>query len=816
MFLFSKKGTMIKNYIKIAWRNILRYKGFSLINILGLAIGLTCCVLVGLFIMDEVSYDRYHKDADRIYRVVKDFVNDDGSKLPDATTPPAIGAAIQKDIPEIENVARLMPGWGGKFYVRNGDKRFIEENVYRADSSIFDVFTFRFINGNPKTALKDLNSIVLTESMAKKYFGSENPMGKTLQIDDWDPAIVSAVIEDLPENSHFKFDILAVLKFFDKGQPIDINSIWGWYNYYTYIKLKPGTRITEVDKKIQAVFKKNQPDNNNEFYSQPITGIHLASNLKWELRPNSDKSYIYIFGTVAIFILLIACINYVNLTTARSSLRAREIGIRKVSGAIRSALVRQFLVESVVISLLAALVALILAELLLPGINSITGKSLSLLYKGEFIIPIILFGFAAVLGIIAGFYPALFLSSFEPVKILKGEKLAGIGKFSLRKVLVVTQFTISIVLIIGTMIVIRQIRYIQNAKLGLNKDHVLMINDVGYLSRSERQKLLNDFQKIPGIKNVAATDGVVGGQNWTTGLRVKGSENGQLVNFLTVDYNYFDVLGMEFKEGRSFSSKFLSDTLSNGTPGTMERQAGSIILNETAVKDLKVPSPVIGQQIAWNDEGDTTWYLKVVGIVKDFHFTSMKNEIKPFAFVFNPKRQWYFTARLDGANMNQAIAKIESAWNQNVTSRPFQYFFLDETYAKLYRSEMNFKTIFFYITFIAIFIACLGLFGLSSFMTQQRTKEIGIRKVLGASVQGIVRMLSKDFVALVLLAALIAFPLAWWAMNKWLQDFVYRVDIGWWVFVAAAAIAILIAFITISAQAIKAAVANPAKALRTE
>jgi putative ABC transport system permease protein len=390
------------------------------------------------------------------------------------------------------------------------------------------------------------------------------------------------------------------------------------------------------------------------------------------------------------------------------------------------------------------------------------------------------------------------------------------GKFNLRKVLVVAQFTISIVLIVGTIIVMKQIRFIQNAKLGLNKDHVLMINDVGYLSRSERQKLLDDFQKIPGVRSVAATDGVVGGQNWTNSLRVKGSENGQLVNFLTVDYNYFDVLNMEFKDGRPFSPKFLSDTLSDGVPGTTERQAGGIILNETAVKDLKVPQPAIGQQIAWNSEGDTTWYLQVVGVVKDFHFTSMKNEIKPFAFVYNPNRQWYFTARLGGTNMNQAIARIESAWNQNVSSRPFQYFFLDETYAKLYKSEMNFKTIFFYITFIAIFIACLGLFGLSSFITEQRTKEIGIRKVLGATVSGIVGMLSKDFVKLVLIASVIAFPIAWWAMNKWLQDFVYRVNIGWWVFVAAAGIAILIAFLTISAQAFKAAIANPAKSLRTE
>ncbi|HET6996938.1 MAG TPA: ABC transporter permease, partial [Chitinophagaceae bacterium] len=306
---------MIKNYLKIAWRNLLRYKGFSLINIFGLAIGLACCILVGLFIIDELSYDRYHRDSGRIYRVVKDFVNDDGSKLPDATTPPAIGASIQHDIPEIEHMARLMPGWGARFFVRNGEKKFIEENVFRADSSIFDVFTFQFIKGNPKKALDDRNAVILTESTAKKYFGDEDPIGKTLEIDDLEPQLVTAIIKDLPDNSHFKFDILLPLRFRRNGQPIDINTIWGWYNYYTYIKLAPRANIATVDKKIRDVFKKNQPDNKNYFYSQALTDIHLTSNLKWELKPNSDKSYIYIFGTVALFILLIACINYINLTT---------------------------------------------------------------------------------------------------------------------------------------------------------------------------------------------------------------------------------------------------------------------------------------------------------------------------------------------------------------------------------------------------------------------------------------------------------------------------------------------------------------------
>jgi putative ABC transport system permease protein len=517
-----------------------------------------------------------------------------------------------------------------------------------------------------------------------------------------------------------------------------------------------------------------------------------------------------------LFILIIACINYVNLTTARSSLRAREIGIRKVSGAVRGSLIRQFLTESILVSLLAAIVAVVIAQLVLPAINSITEKNLSLLSQGNYFILLLIIGFAVLLGVIAGFYPAIYLSSFEPIKVLKGEKLSGFGKFRLRKVLVVTQFTISIALIIGTIIVIQQINFVQNAKLGLNKDHVMMLNDVGYLNRSERQKLKNDLLQISGVKKIATADGVIGGINWTNDLRAKGVQNGQLVNFLDVDDNYKDVLNIEMKEGRFFSQAFLSDTLNEGIPGTKERDAGSVVLNERAVKDLQVPSPVIGQKLVFNTNNDTTWYVKVIGIAKDFHFTSMKNEIKPFAFFWEPNRVDNFTIKLDGADMQGKIANIKSVWDKNVTTRPFQYSFLDETYARQYKSEMNFKSVFFYITFIAIFIACLGLFGLSSFIMEQKTKEIGIRKVLGASVTGIVSLLSKDFVILIIIATLIAFPIAWWAMNKWLQDFVYRININWWIFIAAGVMALLIAMITVSFQAVKAAIANPIKSLRTE
>jgi putative ABC transport system permease protein len=790
---------MIKNFFKVTFRNLLRYKFFSFINIFGLSIGIACCTIIFLFVQDELSYDTQHKDAKKIYRVVKDFVNDDGSSLPDATTPPALAPAMQRAIPEIESTVRLFPGWGTKFYVKCGDKKFLEENVYRADSSIFDVFTLPFVQGNSRTAFSQLKAVIITESTAKKYFGSENAMGKTMEIDRMGIHTVTAIIKDLPRNSHFKFDFLVSTR--TLAGNIDAN--WGFYNFYTYIKLKPNTNIASVEPKIKEVFKKNNEGNKNIFYTQALTDIHLHSNLKWELEPNSDATYIVIFITIGLFIIVIAGINYVNLSTARASLRAKEIGVRKVSGAAKSSLIRQFLTESVIIAMLALIAAIGIAQLVLPAINNITHKELSFLLPPDYSILAILLIGAIAIGITAGLYPALFLSSFEPAKVLKGVKMNNRGSFNLRKGLVVVQFTISIVLIIGTLIINKQVDYIQSAKLGFDKEQVVMIPDIGYSNRSEIQALKNNLLQIPGVKKVAISDGIIGGQNWTNGVRLKGAQNSLLLNFLNIDYDFLDVLNLQLKEGRSFSPQFMSDT------------ADAIILNETAVKQLGIHGPVLGQQIVWSENDDTTYYAKIIGVVKDFHFTSFRSEIKPFGFVTDLNRQYYFAVKLDAKNVSTTIAALKSVWDKNV-SRPFQYFFLDDTYDKLYQSERNFKIIFLYITFLAIVISCLGLFGLTSFMTQQRIKEIGIRKVLGASVSGIVAMLSKDFLKLILIAAVISFPVAWFAMNKWLQDFAYRINISWWIFIIAAMGAFVIAFFTISFQAIKAAITNPVKSLRTE
>ena len=800
---------MIKNYLKIAIRNLSKNKVLSFINIFGLSTGIACALLIILFIKDELSFDKFNKNPERIYRVVKDFVNDDGSTLPDATTPPALAPAMQKEIPEIESTVRIFSNWGDKNLIKYGDKRFYEEGLYRSDSSIFSIFNFKFIHGTALTALSDPKSIVLTESSAKKYFGTTDPMNKVLDVDQ-KPYVVSAVIKDVPSNSHFTFDFLISARTL-RGA-IDEN--WGFYNFYTYIKLKDKTNIAAVEPKIKALFRRYQPDNKNIFYTQPLTDIHLKSNLKWELKPNSDASYIYVFGTIALFVIVIAGINYVNLVTAKSSLRAKEVGIRKVAGAERSSLIRQFLTESVVTVFMASVLAVAMSWIILPVFNHFTSKELSLIHANGVAVFMLIIGFTLLVGLLAGLYPAFYLSGFRPAFVLKGLRASAKNSISLRQVLVVLQFVISIVLITSSLIINSQLNFMQSAKLGFDKEQVLVLNNVQGSAGAEA--LRNSLLQMQGIKKAATADGVIGGQNWTTGLRLKGSQNGQLINFLSVGSDYLDVMGISIKEGRGFSEKYPADTLSKGVPGATNQVIGNIILNERAVKDLGVPSPSVGQQLVWSTDADTTYYVNIVGVARDFHFTSLRNEIKPFAFVRSNRRLNNITVKITAADMHKTLAQIESKWQSVFPGRPFDYYFLDESIDKLYRSEKNFKSLFSYFTVIALIIACLGLFGLAAFTAEQRTKEIGIRKVLGATVSNIINMLSLNFLKLVGIAALIAFPIAWFVMNKWLQDFTYRVNISWWVFLAGGISALVVALFTISFQAIKAAIANPVKSLRTE
>jgi putative ABC transport system permease protein len=804
---------MFTNYLKTAFRTFRRNKAFTFINVLGLAIGMACSLLIFLFVKDETSYDRFHKNEDNIYRVVKDFVNDDGSRIPDATTPAPLAPAMQQEMPEVVSITRIRPNWGRSYLVKYKEKKLAEEKIYGVDSSFFDVFTFPFLEGSAKTAFQNPAGIVLAESAARRLFGNEDPMGKIINVDAFNDMMVTGVIKDVPSNSHLHFDFLVSYR----KQPGDSRQVTNWnaYNDYTYVRVKPGTNIPAFVKKIQALNDRNVEKSFSVFYVQPITGIHLTSNLKWELEPNGNVLYVKILTLIAIFIILIAAINYINLATAKAAIRAKEVGVRKVIGAERQALVQQFLVESIVTCLMASVLAVLLAQLLLPLVHQLIGRSFYL-FKDPLLLLYILLG-AILLGITAGVFPALYLSSFKPIAVLKGLKLNEKGALSLRKALVMVQFTISIVLIIGGLIISQQMHFLLSSQLGLDTKQIVTIQNAGFLSPADRSALKNELAKLPGVKAVTSSNGGFPDKFSTTRVSVKGSTQEQQVNFIDVALNFLDVMNIPIKEGRGFSEKFLGDTLNNGIPGgPLEQTVGSVVLNETAVKELNIPSPVVGKQILWAKDKDTSYYLTVVGMAKDFHFTSLRNQIKPFAFMVSPRADATVTVKLTGQNIQGTLAQMEAVWKKFPTERSFAYTFLDERFAKLYEAEILFQKVFLALVILGIIIACLGLLGLSTFAAQQRVKEIGIRKVLGASVSSVVGLLAMDFLKLVFISLLIAIPIGWYGMHKWLEDFAYRVHIAWWVFPVAGLLAILIAFFTISFQAIKAATANPVKSLRTE
>ncbi len=771
------------------------------------AIGMASSLLIFLFVKDEISYDRFNNDADKIYRVVRDFVNEEGTKIHEAKTPPALAVAMQREIPEVVCATRAFanPDAGHDFLFKYGNKKFNEQKIFFIDSNFFNVFTLQFLKGNAQHAFKDANSIVITESVAKKYFGNENPIGKTLQGDQLlEDLMVTGVIKDVPSNSHFHFDFAIPLSKFSDGNN------WAAYDFYTYVKVKPNTNIAAFTKKIQTICQQNDPVTENSYYTQPLTSIHLTSNLKEEIEPNSNKLYVYIFSIIAIFIILIAAINYVNLATAKAAVRTKEVGIRKVTGATRSSLINQFLTESVITCLVAYLVAVIIAQLLLPVVNSISQKQLTFINNP--LIPGYLFVLALLLGIAAGIFPAIYLSSFKPVLVLKGLIVNSRGTLSLRKVLVVVQFTISIALIAGALIITQQVHFMQSKTLGLNKDQVVIVKNIREtLSDADKDAFRNAALQINRVKKIAMCEAVLGGLNGYLFLHEQGSQNLQYVDFLSISDDYLDAVGIQLKEGRSFSAKFPTDIANKPPDNQTNQMIGSVILNETAVKELGIKEPAVGKNIFWGQN-----YLSVIGVVKDFHFTSFHDKIKPFAFLDVPRRWGNFTIKLSTDNMKVTLAELQNSWNKFSPERPFEYFFLDDTYARLYQSEIHFEQVFTSLVILAILIACLGLFGLATFVAHQRVKEIGIRKVLGASVYSITKLLSLDFIKLVVISIIIATPIAWYAMNQWLQDYAYRINITWITFFIAGLLVTAIALITISFQSIKAAIANPAKNLRTE
>ncbi len=790
---------MLRNYVNVALRNLLRNKSASLIKIISLSIGMICFAVILLFIVHELSYDRFHENPEQVFRVVKDFVNDDGSRIPDATTPPAFGPAIQKDLPEVAYTTRLFPNWGRKYLIQYGDNRSYEEGVVRIDSSFFDVFSFPFVKGEKKTATANPNFIILTESTAKRIFGNEDPIGKALKMDIVQVSsdfLVTGVVKDVPENSHFTFDFLISMRTFDDpSDDVPLNTNWGFYNFYTYVRLNPESDPQDFQSKLQGVFKKYNPDNKTECYAQPLTDIHLKSNLKWELSANGDYSYIRILALIALFTIILAVINYINLVTAQSARRAKEVGIRKASGAVRSSLVKQFLFESLIMAIIATTVSIAAVESILPQLKNLLNSTLSFFDAGSINVLWMLIGVGLVTGLLSGLYPAFYLSSFEPIKVLRGAVTGVGGDTFLRKGLVTFQFIISTVLIIGTLVISNQINFVRNKKLGFSKENILIINNAGNLKNW--QSLLSEIKKSSGVKNVGAANGVLGGLNWTTGAQAKGQEKSLLLNLLSADYDFLDVMGVNFNEGRNFSRDTKADS-------------SAIILNETAVKQMGIKD-VIGSQVTAGGDPYT-----VVGVIDDFHFSSFHEPIKPFGFFLIETSVNRLFVKIQGDQMVESIAEIQKIWKTLVPDRPFDFTFQDEQVSKLYASEVKFQKLFSNFTFVAIIIASLGLFGLSAYTAQQRTKEIGIRKILGASVLGVTQLLSKEFLKPVLLAIAVSVPIAWYAMSEWLQNFAYHVELDAWTFVLSGLIAVLIALFTVSFQSIKAALTNPVNSLRNE
>jgi putative ABC transport system permease protein len=808
---------MLKNYLKIAVRNFIRHIGFSFINIFGLAVGIACCLLILLFVRDELTFDRHNEKIDRIHRIgLSGFVNN--SVFDGVVTPSPMAKALVSEFPEVEAATRLR-NFGFPVF-RYGDKVFSEERVFWVDASFFDVFTVPFISGDPKTALEKPLTIVLTRSMARKYFGDEDPIGKALNADRRRDYVVTGVVEDTPRNSHFHYDFLAALETYDDSR----SPVWVSNNYLTYVLLredasprafaaKLGDLVkTHVAPQIQAAIGISLEQffasgGKYAYFVQPLKDIHLRSHYDFELEPNGDIAYVYIFSIIALGILAVAVINFVNLATARSSSRAREVGIRKTIGSYRGQIVRQFLSETILMSFLSVLVALLVVQLLLPAFNSITGKELSVPYiQNPLTIPALL-ALVILVGILAGIYPAFFLASFDPVTVLKTETSGRSRKSHLRNVLVVFQFAVSIVLLIGTLVVHGQMKYIQTRNLGFNREQIVIVektDDIGKELRAFKQELLGN----PHVVSATNTANLIGGGDFGNSAHKLAGATGEETHLLWTyasDADFAKTYEIEMAAGRYFDAERPADT-----------QAA--VINESAVKALGLKDPVGKQIIAIGPTEERSVTFTIIGVIKDFNFQSLHTEIKPLIIrYFGPENFGRFlSVRVRPENIRETIAFMENAWRRFAQNQAFEYRFFDDHFARIYQSEERTGRIFLSFSILAIFIAGLGLFGLSAFIAEQRTKEIGIRKALGASVGGISVLLAKQFTKWVILANVIAWPLAYIYLHTWLQRFAYRAAMSPWTFVLTSLLVFAFALLTVSYQTIKAATADPVKSLKYE
>lgn len=790
---------MIRNYLKIALRNFWRFKGYSFIHIAGLAVGMACCLLILLWMQDELNYEDVHTNADHLCRVFMIEETDKVSHL--AVTPPPLADVLNNMFPEIVNAMRFDEV--GRVLIRYKNSAFYENHGYLADPTIFEMFSFPIISGDPEKVLINLQSIVITESMAKKYFDLEDPLGKTLQINNqWD-FIVTGVMKDTPKKSHMQFDFLLPFNFLTNwGYDLDN---WGNGSFYTYVQLQPGSSVEAVNEKIAHARSYRQV--NLGYYPlmlQPIKDIHLKSKMKFDFAVNGSILYIYIFSALAFFVLFIACINYMNLSTARNMLRAREVAMRKVVGAARGNLIKQFFGESIFFTLIAFLFAIGLILLFMPSFNSLTDKQLVINFTGS---PHVYFGFIGIVlltGVVSGIYPSLFLSSFQPAHVFKGASfLVSSRRFSIRKILVVVQFALSLILIIGTSVVYQQLDYIKMKRLGFEKENVIYMNMTSGLKR-QYEAVKSELLSNPNILHVTRLDGPPISEANETNSHIfwegKRPDERLTLKICWVDFDFIETFDIEMAEGRSFSSTFVTDA-ENG-----------MILNEATVQATHMEDP-IGKRFQFYG-GDGT----IIGVVKNFHHSSLHRPIEPVILKISPGRTNYLCVRVTSEPLHIAstLNFLERTIKKFEPNAPFEYELLDRRINNLYRADERTGKIFGYFTFLALFISCLGLFGLSSFLAERHTKEIGIRKVLGASVPGIFILLSREFTKWVVLANIIAWPIAYFSMNNWLQNFAYRISLNVWVFILSGLTALAIALLTVSYQSIKAARANPVDSLRYE
>ena len=791
---------MIQNYMKTAMRSLSRQKAYSMINISGLAVGMACVILIGLYIQDELSYDRYHTHADRIYRLTA--CRTEASFPSFVGTPPPLGPTLKRQFPEVQDFVRFDPFMGkSKSLFRYGDKTFYEDRFFLADPSIFDVFDFGLLRGDPATALSRPNYLVISQSTADKYFGDEDPIGKTLNFDGELDFTVTGVMEDIPSNSHFFFDLVASFAFINdiKRWDMDLLQSWRHFNFYTYLFLKEGVDsqafVTKATRFIQELFQNAE----QKLYIEPMTEIHLRTKITRDPEPHGDIMNVVLYATIAAIVLLIACINFMNLYTANAEVRAKEVGVRKVVGAHRKQLAFQILGESMLLSFIALPAAVLLAHLAMPLFNRFTGKSLQLLFSHW----TLLAGLGAMtffVGILSGFYPSLFIASFQPIKIIQGRSVSSRGGLRFRHVLVVLQFTLSIMFIIGSFFIRNQMRYVMNKDLGYDRENIINVPMYSPEARLRYEAFKEAVGRHSDIIDVTATSFTPSIERWREGLYFEGrtDEDDHMFYRIACDYNFIDMFGLELIAGRTFVREIASDLET------------AWILNESAVRE-----------IGWNpedaiDKSFGTREGQVIGIVKDFHFRSLRRETRPLVINVFPRAFQYASIRVKPDALTHTVGIIEARWGEINPGYPFEYTFYDDEFDKLYQPERKLQTVLEYFTFLAIFVACLGLFGLSLFTVQRRTKEIGIRKVLGARFAQVSLVLTMDILKLVLLSVVVAVPFAFLAVQRWLQGFTYRIGIGVLPFVVSGLLACAISLFTVSFQVIRVARTNPTDVLKYE